>query len=184
MSVLTEKEIAIKIRRRMGWAVAERLRVHPLIDDALLLLSRDAAKDANRRKLFLTDRDTTTVALDVDGVADLTALIASPRIIIDCLHYGEIYDPSSVNPLVERQQGTRQGNYDDIYLHYVLDGVKIRTQSADNNVTPLDGPLSLAVVKWVTLAGLAEQEVERLVEKGVQLLAESYRQYQTEANDE
>lgn len=184
MSVLTEAEIAIKIRRRMNAPVSDRLRYHPLINDALLLLSRESAKDKERRQLYLTDRNTITVALDGSGVANLTALIASQRILVDCLHYGEMYDPSNPNPLVQRRQGSRPGNYDNSYLHYVLDGVKVRTQSTDNNVTPLTGPLSLAVAKWVTLGELAEQEVERLVEKCVELLIESHRDYEEEGDDE
>lgn len=183
MSALTAKEIAIKIRRRMDAPVSDRLRYMPLIDDGLLLLSRDAAKEKDRRQFFVTDRDSTTLTLDGNGVGDLTGLITSDRVLIDCLHYGEMYDPSNPNPLVQRQQSTRPGNYDSIHLHYRLDGVKVRTQSSDNNQTPLAGPLSCALVRWVTLLQLAEQEVERLVEKCMELLIENFRKYDQENDD-
>lgn len=184
MSALSEAEIAIKVRRRMNAPVSERLRIHPLIDDALLLLSREAAKDKDRRQNFITDRETTELALDGAGVGDLTTLIDTERVLLDCLRYGELVDPSNPNPLVERQQGSRPGNYDAMYLHYVLDGKKIRTQSMDNNAAPLAGPLKCALVKWVTLAELAEQEVERLVEKSCELLSENHRDYEQEGDDE
>lgn len=184
MSSLTNADIAVKIRRRMNAPVSERLRYAPLIDDALLLLSREAVGDKDRRQLFLTDKSVVTVALDVNGVGDIAPLIASQRILIDRLGYGEIFDPSNPNPLVQRQQNTRPGNWDHIYLHYNLDGTKLRTQSSDNNATPLLGPLSLAVPKWVTLAELAEQEVDRLVEKGIELLIESHSDYEKEGDDE
>lgn len=183
MSALTAAEIAIKIRRRMNAPVSDRLRYHPLINDALLLLAREVAGDKSRRHLMLTDKATTTVVLAA-GVADLTALIASPRILVDKLDCGEIYDPSNPNPLVRRQQGARPGNWDSIYLHYVLDGVKLKTQSSDNNVTPLIGPLSLAVPYWATLALLQEQLVPALVEKGCELLQENRRDYEAEGDDE
>lgn len=184
MSALTVADISIKIRRRMNAPVSDRLRFAPLIDDALLLLSRESAKDRDRRQLYLTDINSTAITLNGDGVGDLTTLIGSQRILVPELKYGELYDPSNPNPLVERTQGSRPGNYDKIYLHYVLDGVKVRTQSSDNNVTPLAGPLSAAIPRWVTLAQLAEQEVERLVEKAMELLIENHRDYEAEGNDE
>ena len=184
MSALTEKDIAIKIRRRMGTDVSSRLRYHALIEDGLLILSREAAADKDRRQLYVTDRDTITLDLDANGVGDLTDLEADERVLVDCLRHGEMYHPSNPNPLVERQQGSRPGNYDAIYLHYSLDGRKVRTQSSDNNQTPLPGSLNVALVKWVTLTELAEQEVERLVEKCMELLIENYHAYQGESDDE
>lgn len=184
MSTLTNADIAVLIRRRMNAPVSDRLRFSPLIDSALLLLSREAAKDKDRRQNFITDRETTTLDLDANGVGDLTALIASDRILLDCLRYGEMVDPSNSNPLVERQQGSRPGNYDSIYNHFVLDGTKVRTQSRDNNITPLVGPLNCALVKRVTLAELAEQEVPFLVEKCCELLEERHADYEREGDDE
>lgn len=184
MSALTAKDIAIKIRRRMNAPISDRLRYAPLIDDALLILSREAAKDSDRRQNFITDSDATTLDLDADGVGDLTTLIAAERVILDCVWRGEMFDPSNPNPLVERRQGSRAGNYDAIYLHYVLDGKKVRTQSSDNNVTPLVGPLNCALVKWVALPELAEDEVERLVEKACELLQENRTNYEQEQDDE
>jgi hypothetical protein len=184
MSQLSEKEIAIKIRRRMNAPVSDRLRYAPLIDDGLLLLSRDAAKDKDRRQNFITDRATTALTLDTAGVGDLTDLITTQRILVDCLKYGEMVHSSNPNPLVERQQGSRPGNYDRMYLHYVLDGHKVRTVSSNNNATPLTVELKCALVRWVTLAQLAEEEVERLVEKCVELLIENHRDYEQEGDDE
>lgn len=184
MSALTNAEVAVLVRRRMGAPVSDRLRYVPLIDSALLLLAKDVAKDRSRRHLMLTDPATTTVALDASGVADLTALIASPRILLPEVHYGQIFDPSNANPLVERRQGTRAGNFDTIYLHYRLDGVFLRTQSSDNNVTPLVGPLSLAVPFWSSLALLQEQLVPDLVEKCCEQLQENRTDYEQEQDDE
>jgi len=48
------------------------------------------AADPNLRNWLLTNPATTTVALDANGVANLTALIATPRILLECLKYGEI----------------------------------------------------------------------------------------------
>lgn len=178
MSTLTNAEIAVLVRRRMGTPVSDRLRYAPLINSALLLLARDVAKDKHRRHLMLTDPATTTVTLDGSGVANLTALIASPRILLPELHYGQIFDPSNPNPLVERQQSTRAGNWDTIYLHYRLDGVLLRTQSTDNNATPLVGPLTLAVPYWSSLALLNDQLVEPLVECCLRLLRENLAVYE------
>ncbi len=168
----------------MNAPVSDRLRYHPLIEDALLLLTRDAARDKDRRQNFITDKETTSLDLDANGVGDLSTLIASDRVLPECIRYAEMYDPSNLNPLVQRQQISRPGNYDRIYLHFRLDGTKIRTQSIDNNVTPLVGPLSCALVRWVTLAQLAESEVEQLVEKAIELLAENFQAYEAGGDNE
>lgn len=189
MSNLTEKEVAVKIRRRMNAPVSDRLRYHPLISDGLLILAREVATD-DRRDLMLTDRASTVADLDADGVCDLTVLLSSsPRILLDRLEYGEIYHTSHRDPLVWRngKSAARLASHmDSFYLHCWLEGKKLHTVSLDANETPLANPLQLefSVPYQATLAQLSEQLIPALIEKCCELLQENRRNYEEESDDE
>lgn len=170
MSDLGYSDIAEMVRRRYALPEGAELQFIPLVDPALRQLSYDVAKDPNLRHWLMTDPASTTVTLDAEGVADLTDLIADPRILLECLQYGDIYPP--VNPDYSTQpfrlvdnfgQFQLPGNYDSLVLKASLDGFKLRTKSPDNNVTSLVGDISFQVNYWATLPQLPETLVEHLV---------------------
>lgn len=121
--------------------------VPPALED----LARKVAYDANKRHLLLTAPSTTTAALNASGVADLSALIANPRVLLDCLKYGTIYPPAgspSTQPfrvLEHAGQGRLRGVYDALVYKCWVEGSQLHTKSANNNVTPLAGNISFAV---------------------------------------
>lgn len=140
----------------------------PLVDPALRRLAYDVAKDPSLRDWMLTDPTATTATLDANGVADLSALITTPRILLECLKYGNIYpDPSdSTLPfrMVESEHLLLSSAYDALVLKCAVSGTTLRTKSSDGNVTPLVNPISLRVPYWATLPQLAEPLVQKLVD--------------------
>lgn len=169
MADLNHSDIAELVRRRFNGPEGDELRYIPLVDPALRQLSYDVAADPALRNWLLTPRTTTTAALDADGVANLTALIASPRILIECLQYGDIYPPASsgitqpMRMIDNSGMGQLQGPYDSLVLKCWLEGTELHTRSADGNVTPLSGSLEFEVPYWPTLTQLPNSLVQKLV---------------------
>lgn len=169
MSALNASDIAELVRRRFNGPEGDELRYIPLVDPALRQLSYDVARDPHLRHWLFTPRSTTTVALDANGVADLTDLIADPRILLECLRYGNIYPPAaalSTQPMRmidNAGQGQLQGAYDGLIYKCWLEGTDLHTRSGDGNVTPLVGDLELEVNFWPTLSQLPEALVQQLV---------------------
>lgn len=158
------------VRRRFGGPEGDELKYMPLVDPALRRLAYDVAKDPSLRDWMLTDPTTTTVTLDANGAADLAPLILSPRILLDCLKYGDIYPPVDPNyptqpfRLVENAgQGLLSGAYDALVLKAWIDGTTLRTKPPDN-ATPLVGDISFRVPYWATLPQLEESLVQKLVD--------------------
>lgn len=169
MSVLTTSDICESVRRRFGLPEGDALRFQPLVNPALRRLAYDVAKDSSLRDWLITDPSMTTTTLDGNGVADLTALIANPRILLECLKYGDILPPvgyPSTQPfrmIATTGQGQLSGAYDALVYKCFLNGVLLGTKSPDNNVTPLAGVISFQVPYWPTLVQLPEPLIERLV---------------------
>jgi hypothetical protein len=158
------------VRRRFNLPEGAELQFIPLVDPALRQLAYDVARDPSLRDWLLTDPATTTATLDADGVADLEPLIEDPRILLECLQYGDIYPPvASGYPtqpfrLVDNV-GLLQlsGGYDSLILKAAVSGHTLKTKSPDGNATPLVGDISFNVNYWPTLAQLPEMLVEKLV---------------------
>ena len=170
MSTLNASDIAELVRRRFNGPEGDELRYIPLVDPALRQLSYDVARDPSLRNWLMTDPLTTTVTLDADGVADLTDLIEDPRILLECLQYGEIRPPVSVSystqpfRMIDNSgMGLLAGNYDSLVYKCYLDGVLLRTKSGDSNATPLAGVMSFQVPYWPTIAQLPNALVQKLV---------------------
>lgn len=169
MSTLNASDIAELVRRRFNGPEGDELRYIPLVDPALRQLSYDVARDQHLRHWLFTPRSTTTVTLDADGVADLTDLIDDPRILLECLRYGNIYPPAaalSTQPMRmidNAGQGQLQGAYDSLVYKCWLEGADLHTRSGDGNVTPLTGDLALEVNFWATLPQLPESLIDYLV---------------------
>lgn len=169
---LNHSDIAELVRRRFNGPEGDELRYIPLVDPALRQLSYDVARDPGLRHWLMTDPTTTTATLDGNGVADLTALIADPRILLECLQYGNIFPPVNVSLGYSTQpfrlidntgQMQLAGNYDALVFKATLDGFELKTKSADNNATPLAGTISFEVPYWPTLAQLPNSLVQKLV---------------------
>lgn len=170
MSTLDHSAIAQMVLRRFNGPQTDELRYIPLVDSALRQLAYDVAKDPSLRQWLMTDPATTTATLDGDGVADLTALIASPRILLECIQYGDIFPPVDPNystqpfRLVENiGQLQLAGAYDALVFKATVDGFKLKTKSGDANVTPLVGDISFQVPYWPSISQLPEALVENLV---------------------
>lgn len=170
MSALNYSDIAELVRRRFNGPEGDELRYIPLVDTGLRQLAVDVARDSSLRDYLMTDPATAVETLDASGVADLTALLADPRILLECLEYGDIYPPvntayPSVPFRLVDQSAMLQlaGNYDSLVLKAHVDGLTLQTKSPDNNVTPLVGQISFRVPYWPTLTQLPEALVENLV---------------------
>lgn len=119
---------------------------------ALEELGRRIAATPRLRHFFQTDPTTVTVTLNSSGVADLSSVINTHGILLDCLQYGEIFPPVNeaypTQPfrLVEgRQQGLLSGMFDNMFLKAWLEGDDLYTKSPTNNVEPLTGNIGLKV---------------------------------------
>ena len=170
MADASVSDVCEMVRRRFNLPEGAELQFMPLVDPALRALSYDVARDPALRNWLMTDPATTTAVLDADGVANLTTLIASPRILLECLSYGEIRPPVNVNystqpfRMIDNQgAGEIQGAYDSLVYKAWLDGVKLHTKSADNNVIPLVGSISFSVPYWASLSQLPNSLVQMLV---------------------
>lgn len=171
MSAFNASDIAEMVRRRFALPEGAELQFIPLVGPALRSLAYDVAKDPNLRDWLLTDPATITVTLDGDGVADLSTLITTNKILLECLHLGEILPP--VNPNYSTQPfrlisnagaGQLAGNYDSLVYKAWVEGTSLHTKSPDNNVTPLVGTISFSVPYEPTMAELPESLVQKLVD--------------------
>lgn len=182
MSTLSYEQVAILVRRRTGGREEERLRYVPLVDEGLRRLAYRVARDSRLRNYLLTDPVTTTATLDGNGVADLSTLLTTPRILLECLEYGQINHSSSSYQFQWRQsseQGNLRGAADSLWLRCWLVGTKLYTKGLGNSV--LTGSISLAVAYVPTLAQLPELLVEMLVDEIVGLLSSEGGQEYEEA---
>lgn len=165
----TFESIAVRVRRRFGGPETDVLRYQPLVDPALRALAYEVGSSPNLNNWLQTDRATATVTLDADGVADLTALIAAPRILLECLPYGDIFLPVAYGNkqpfrlVANLGQLDLAGAYDGIIYRACLTGSELFTRSPDGNQTPLAGDISFSTTYWPTLAQLPDALVERLV---------------------
>lgn len=166
----THESISVRVRRKLGLPESAALGIQPLVDPGLRRLCYELAKDSHLRHWVMTDPATTSVTLDASGVADLTALVASPRIILEALRFGEIFPPTgypSTLPFrfVEHAgQGQLAGAYDALQYKCYLQGDNLYTKSPDANVTPLAGDISFRVPMWKTISQLDNSLTDRLVD--------------------
>ena len=169
MSAFNHSDIAEMVRRRFNLPEGDELRFIPLVDSALRQLAYDVAKDPSLRAWLMTDPSFTTASLSAAGVADLTALVASPRILLECLQYGEITPPAAYasdqpfRMIDNSGQGQLAGAYDALVYKAWVEGDNLFTKSPDNNVTPLTGTIAFRVPYWPTISQLPEPLVKNLV---------------------
>lgn len=170
MADLNHSDVAELVRRRFNGPEGDELRYIPLVDPALRQLSYDVARDPDLRHWLMTDPTTTTATLDAEGIADLTALITSPRILLECLQYGEILPPVNANYSTQPLRmidndgmGQLSGAYDGLVYKCWLSGTDLHTRSGNGNETPLVGDLRFSVPYWATIAQLPNALVQKLV---------------------
>lgn len=170
MSDLNHSDVAELVRRRFNGPEGDELRYIPLVDSALRQLSYDVAYDPTLRHWLLTVRADTTVTMDANGVADLGDLITDPRILLECLHLGNIFPPTNTNYSTQPMRmidnagsGQLQGAYDSLVYKCWLEGTNLHTRSGDSNATPLVGDISFSVSYWPTIAQLPNSLVQKLV---------------------
>lgn len=169
---LTLDNIVEIVRNRLDLPANEVPRIKTLVDIAVQELIERTGMLLDERHYTFTDPDTTTVALDADGVADLGPLIISDGILLERLRFGEITHPDSPFPL-KPISGTAEGRLGSNYtslglLRYWLVGVKLHTDSSDE--TPLTGSLSLAVPAAGGFSNLSVQLQNELIGVLVQQL--------------
>lgn len=172
---LTYQQVAEICRQRLGLPDASaNARALWVIPQALNNLARKVATSDMRRHLLWTDKATTTVTLDGSGKADLTTLIASKKIMLEFLKYGNIFGDNSPYPLQPVESSSsylvRQGALADEYLHYYLEGTKIVTLNFGNEVSRLEGSLSLEVAYVPTLSQLPSELEDDFIAKVMELL--------------
>lgn len=167
MSALTHADIAEIVRRRYNGPDGDELRYIPLVDPAIRHLAFEVAANSQLRHWLLTDPANTTVTL-ANGVANLTTLIANPRIILECLKYGTIRPPvSSAYPtqpfrmINNEGQGQLKGMFDALQPKCWLEGAYLHTKNIAG--MRMAGTITLEVPYWPSLAQLPESLVERLV---------------------
>lgn len=167
MSALTHADIGEMVRRRFNGPDGDVLRYVALVDPAIRHLAYDVAVDPNLRPWLMTDPATTTAALDANGIADLSPLIANPRIILECLKYGEIMPPAGsgyptqpFRMLNSEGQGQLKGMFDALQPKCWLSGYFLHTKRVNAFMV---GSISLEVPYWPTIAQLPESLVHKLV---------------------
>lgn len=162
MSAYNEEEIAILAAKRLGADPSSVLRFVPLIPAGILRTVRRCAAHKALRHLTWTNPSSTSAPLDGTGVADLSTLVTTNKVLLDLLKYGEIRHDGYAHPLrlLENSgQGAFAGSLDSLFPKCWLVGQKLATRVvSDTNVLP--GPLSFAVPYWMTLAQLPEELVE------------------------
>lgn len=168
MSALTHNDIAEMVRRRFNGPDGDVLRYVPLVDSAIRHLAYDVAADPNLSHWLLTDPATTTAVLDANGVANLTALIANPRILLECLRYGEVMPPVNdsypqlpLRMLDHEGQGMLKGIFDRLQGKYWLSGKFLHTKRISNAY--MAGSISFETGYWPTLDQLPEALIHNLV---------------------
>jgi hypothetical protein len=165
MSALTHKSLAVIVRHQAGLPPHERLGLQALINPTLKQLARDVALDRRSRNFLLTDPATTTVTLDANGVADLSSLVSSQKILLDRLKFGEITHPDSDLPLdfIESSDlGGLDGGLDELFVQCWLTGTLLYTKNTGADA--LSGDLSLAVPYIPTLLQLPEALEPKLID--------------------
>lgn len=157
----TEDQIGILVRRRLGTDPAEVLRYVPLVPAAIEATVRKCARRIDLRNYTLTNPAATTVALDGSGAADLSSLVADPRVMLDLLKYGRITHASYTSPLrflEDSTHGAFAGSLDSLFPKCWLEGATLKTRVAGE--AALSGSLGLAVPYRMTLAQLPDALVE------------------------
>jgi hypothetical protein len=128
--------------------------VSELVDPVLEALAREVADSRQLRHYLLTDPNTTTATLDVNGKCDLASLITSKNILLDKLKHGEI-TPDNALPLEwfnSRAHASLDGALDDLFLGCWLEATVLKTKNTEAAL--LSGDLSLRVPFIPTLAQL------------------------------
>lgn len=168
MSALTHKDIAEIIRRRFNGPDGDELRYVPLVDPAIRHLAMDVAADPGMRHWLLTNPTTTTVVLDANGVANLSPLVTTPRILLEYLKCGEILPPVGVGyptqpfQMIDNSgQGQLKGIFDSLQPKCWLGGNLLYTKMV--NGAFMVGPISFEVSYWPTLLQLPDTLIHRLV---------------------
>lgn len=100
---LTDIDIAIATEKRLGWDASKRLTLMSYIPAAMSNLAKQVARDPSKRNLLMTDPDTVSVTLTAGvlpsssadatttGTADLSTIVNTYDIMLDCLKYGTIF---------------------------------------------------------------------------------------------
>jgi hypothetical protein len=164
MSALTYKALGVLVRHQLGLPNSARLGLQVLVNPTLKQLARDCALDRSLRRYVLTPPATTTVALDASGVADLSSLVTSSKIILDRLEFGEITHPDYELPLEFSTTDIAEldSDLDELFPQCWLIGDQLHTKGT--GADPLAGSLSLAVPRIPTLAQLHEALEPKLID--------------------
>jgi hypothetical protein len=99
---LTDIDIAVATEKRLGWDASKRLTLMSYIPAAMSNLAKQVARDPSKRNLLMTDPDTVSVTVTpgvrdsvgtsaTTGTADLSTIVDTYDIMLDCLKYGTIY---------------------------------------------------------------------------------------------
>jgi hypothetical protein len=154
VSSYEENQVGVLVRQRLGLPPSAALGFLPLIPAAILRTIEKAAARADLRPYTLTDPSTTTATLDANGVADLTTLITTPGILLNCVKYGDITHPDYPQPLRFLNGGIAHGQFagalDGLFPKCWLENNDLHTRVATE--AALAGDLSLAVPYQQTLA--------------------------------
>lgn len=187
----TEQEIAEIVRQRLGDADASRrARILWAIPQAIDRLARKVAANPAKRSLLMTNRDTTSQALDVNGEMNLQTFISDPtkpKLLIEYLRHGNIWyvgaDVTAVNPFTPRKplqwMAPQFGNssihgfniFQTEFIYYWLEGMRLKTLEVEPG-NPLTGTLYFNVSYTPKLAdfnaGLEELH-DDLIEKVIEV---------------
>lgn len=172
MSTLSEEQIAIIARERAGAPHTELLRFISQIDAGLNELAERIARSPQMRHWLLTPRATTTTTLDGNGIADLSTLVITNKILLNYLRFGNIYtdDPDYpnelilVNSMAQLKAGTPYGG---MFIRAYREGDKLHTYKAGGT---LAGNLSFVVPYVPTRAQLPNALNDDLVAVIVELM--------------
>lgn len=91
---MTEEEVIIKVRQRLGLPASQGPRILTHIPAGLSKLARHVANDVTKRDLLMTDKTVVQAVVtntNFDYYADLSTIISTYGVMLDYLEYGTVY---------------------------------------------------------------------------------------------
>jgi len=138
--MLNEIEVATAASKRLKMDGRDMLTLQSLIPSALNMLARHCADDRTKRRLLITDRDTTTATISGTDPysADLSTLQTTPQIMLDYLQFGTVfwYPPTITFP------HTDVNTIDDVVD---IQGTTASTYLTEGTVVRISNPGTLPV---------------------------------------
>jgi len=172
--MLNEIQVATAASKRLKMDGRDMLTLQSLIPSALNMLARHCADDRTKRRLLITDRDTTTATISGTDPysADLSTLQTTPQIMLDYLQFGTVFwypptitfphtDVNTIDDVVEIQ-GTTASTY-------LTEGTVVRISNPGTLPTNLFANVDYYITSGVDAPDFAFSETAALATAGTKI---------------